>query len=100
MSMMPSAIVARPEVSWARKPAPGRLPTQMPASIGQNRRSRAGSRLPASACHTLVLKFGTTSRPAACPGAITSVRMPVAIVGNPSPMNPFTKPASRKAAKA
>ena len=49
--MTPSAMEARPDVSLARKPAPGVLPTQMPTSIGQNRRTRArnlppGERLP------------------------------------------------------
>ncbi len=72
--MTPSAMEARPDVSLARKPAPGVLPTQMPASIGQNRRNKARSFFPASACHTLVKKFGTSSNPAACAGAITSVK--------------------------
>src|SRR6516165_4939013 len=90
--MAPSAMEARPEVSSARKPAPGVLPTQ---SIGQNRRTKARNLPPANACHALVLKFGTTSNPAAWPGAITRVNRPVAIVGSPMPMKPLTKPASR-----
>ena len=93
--MMPSAMEARPEVSLARKPAPGVLPTQMPTSIGQNRRTKARNLPPANACHALVLKFGTTRSPAAWPGAITSVNRPVAMVGSPMPMKPLTKPASR-----
>jgi hypothetical protein len=44
--MTPSAMEARPEVSLARKPAPGVLPTQMPTSIGQNRRTKARNLLP------------------------------------------------------
>src|SRR5580700_942311 len=93
--MTPSATEARPEVSLARKPAPGVLPTPMPTNIGQNRRNSARSFRPASACHTLVLKFGTTSNPAAWPGAITRVKRPVATVGSPMPIKPLTKPANR-----
>src|SRR5208283_1239239 len=93
--MTPSATEARPEVSLARKPAPGVLPTPMPTSIGQNRRNSTRSFRPPSACHTLVLKFGTTSNPAAWPGAITRVKRPVATVGSPMPIKPLTKPANR-----
>ena len=42
-----------------------------------------------------VASDGATRIAAACAGVITEARMPMATVGRPMPITPFTKPASR-----
>jgi hypothetical protein len=37
---------------------------------------------------------GTTGSAAACAGVITTARRPIATVGSPRPITPFTNPAS------
>ena len=70
----------------------------MVVSIGQSRFSVAPSFGPVAICQPLVTRLGTTSSAAACAGAITPPRMPTAMVGNPSPITPLTKPANTKVA--
>jgi len=46
----------------------------------------------------LVRKEGTTSSAAACAGVMRRASRPMATVGSPRPITPFTKPASTKIA--
>ncbi|MNE49967.1 hypothetical protein D3C80_1445230 [compost metagenome] len=49
-----------------------------------------------ASCHRLVRVEGTISNAAACAGDIARPSRPMAMVGRPRPITPFTAPASRK----
>ncbi|MNR57015.1 hypothetical protein D3C85_1777060 [compost metagenome] len=49
-----------------------------------------------ASCHRLVNVEGTISSAAACAGGIARPSRPMAMVGRPRPITPFTAPASRK----
>ncbi|MNC54055.1 hypothetical protein D3C75_1035140 [compost metagenome] len=66
------------------------------ASIGHSRRNKAGRCPPAANCQRLVRVEGTINRAAACAGDIARPSRPMAMVGKPRPITPFTAPASRK----
>ena len=72
-------------------------PTTMPASIGHKRRARRAKFGPAADCQTLVTKEGAIRSDAALAGGMTRLSRPMEIVGSPSPITPFTKPAMRNA---
>src|SRR5580692_9541320 len=55
---------------------------------------------PAANCQTLVINEGTIRSDAAFAGAITRLSKPIETVGSPSPITPFTKPASRNVSVA
>jgi hypothetical protein len=67
----------------------------MPSSIGHSRLVSGANSGPI-ACHTLVRNDGATRSAAACAGVITTASSPIATVGSPRPITPFTKPASTK----
>ncbi len=88
-------MVACPPLPVGSSSAPMKVPMQMPASSGHNRRSSASQSPPAVNCQILVTSDGSTRIAAACAGVIISPSSPIATVGRPSPMVPLTKPASK-----
>ena len=63
--------------------------------MGQSRRANRLKLGPAANCQTLVTNDGTIRSEAALAGAMTRLSKPIETVGSPSPITPFTKPASR-----
>ena len=61
--------------------------------MGQNRNTRAPRRGPVKSCQKLVTRDGTISSDAAESGDIIAPSTPMATVGNPMPVTPFTIPA-------
>jgi hypothetical protein len=74
-------------------PEPSNVPTQTVAIIGHNRRSNGARRGPETICHTFVKAEGMSSSAAASAGTMTVPSPPIATVGSPRPMTPFTPPA-------
>lgn len=76
-------------------PIVAKVPTTTPTIIKANRLTKAASAGPATICQMFVITVGTTKMAAASAGGIATERSPMASVGNPMPMTPFTSPASK-----
>ncbi len=72
-----------------------KVPTTVPAIIEANRLTKAASAGPATICQMFVISVGITKMAAASAGGIATERTPMASVGKPMPMTPFTSPASK-----
>jgi hypothetical protein len=65
--------------------------------MGQRRRSNDPNAGPLTICQTLVTSDGTIRIEAALAGSMTRLRRPIATVGRPRPVTPFTRPPAQKA---
>jgi len=63
--------------------------------MGHKRRDKRAIADPESNCQTLVTKEGITTIAAAAAGGITVPNKPIATVGNPIPVTPLAKPATK-----
>ncbi len=75
--------------------APKAVPTTIPSNIAQKRFSNAPKPGPINICDRLVTSEGMTSIAAAATGDMKAPSIPMATVGNPIPVIPFTHPARR-----
>ncbi|HBE9180565.1 hypothetical protein D3C75_872790 [compost metagenome] len=71
------------------------VPTAIPIKKVHRRLIRIKKAGPSNNCHMLVAKDGIINNPAAVAGDIVNVSNPIAIVGKPRPITPFTTPAIR-----
>ena len=71
------------------------VPATTASCIGHSRRSSAPSCPPLTSCSTLVTSEGSSSKAAAQAGDISAPSTPMATVGRPMPVTPFTQPATK-----
>ncbi|MNP30986.1 hypothetical protein D3C76_1240880 [compost metagenome] len=95
----PKARAAHSPLLMPSQALPSKVPTKIIASIGHSLFSRARKCPPKASCQRLVRVEGTISKAAACAGDIAIPSRPMAMVGRPRPITPFTAPASTKVAR-
>ena len=78
-------------------PAVRTVAIETAASIGQKRRAAPSGSGPEVSCQMFVTNEGASIRVAASCGGMTVASSPMATVGSPMPVTPFTMPAITKA---
>src|SRR5215469_14592033 len=97
-SAVPSPIVAHCVLSLVRSLDPTRVPITMPSIMSHNLENNATTFGPVRSCQTLVTKDGIITSDAAVAGGMRAPSTPIATVGSPIPVMPFTIPARVKTA--
>ncbi|MNJ61649.1 hypothetical protein D3C77_574500 [compost metagenome] len=95
-SAPPKAWAAQAPLLIPSQALPTRVPTKVISISGHKRRNNAAKCPPAVSCQRLVKVEGTMSSAAACAGDIATPSTPMATVGKPRPITPFTAPARTK----
>jgi hypothetical protein len=97
-SAVPSPIVVHWVLSLVRSLDPTMVPVTIPSTMSHNLEDNAATFGPARSCRTLVTKDGIIKSDAAVAGDMTAPSTPIATVGSPIPVTPFTIPARVKTA--